>query len=172
MGYFIAIPILAILAVLQNSILGDFRIFYGQAELILMAVLAWSWYAEQNEAIFWAFVGGILQDVLNPVLPLGTSVIAMLIMVFVIKTIERNFYQVSIFALIGFVSLGSFLHHIILFLVFTSQNYTVPFVDYFQNFSIPTIGFNLIGTLPIYFILRRIQKRLPRRQSPWEVTAR
>jgi rod shape-determining protein MreD len=172
MGYFLAIPILAFLAVLQNSWLVDFRLLYGQPELILMAVLAWAWHAEQNEAFFWAFVAGIFQDVLNPIVPTGTSVIALVIMVFVIKAVERNFYQVSIFTLIGFVALGALLNHIILFVILGIRGLSIAPGDYFQSYSVPSIAFDLIGTFPMYFILRRIQKRLPRRQAAWEVRAR
>jgi rod shape-determining protein MreD len=169
MGYFLALPILAVCVILQNSWLTDFRLLDGQPELVLMAVLAWAWHAEQNEAVFWAFVGGIFQDVLNPIVPTGTTVIAMLVMVFVIKAVERNFYQVSIFTLIGFVAVGALLGHIILLIVLSAQGLNLPLADYFLNYSVPCIAFNLIGTFPSYFVLRRIQNRLPRRQSAWEV---
>lgn len=172
MGYVVAFPVLMLFAILQNSWLTEFRLLDGQAELILLAVLVWSWHAEQNEAIFWAFLGGIFQDVLNPIVPTGTSVIAMLVMVFVIKAIERNFYQVSIFTLIGFVAIGALLQHIILLLVLGIQGVNVPILEFFQNYSVPCIAFNLVGTMPMYFVMRRIQKRLPRRQSAWEVRAR
>src|SRR5262245_23772049 len=143
MGYFLALPILAICVILQNSWLTDFRLLDGQPELVLMAVLAWAWHADQNEAVFWAFVGGIFQDVLNPIVPTGTTVIAMLVMVFVIKAVERNFYQVSIFTLIGFVAVGALLGHIILLIVLSAQGLNLPLADYFLNYSVPCIAFNL-----------------------------
>lgn len=172
MGYYLSFLFLTVFAVLENSLLTDFRLLDGQPSLVLVAVIVWSWHAELGEAIFWAFVGGIALDILNPIVPTGTSVIAMVIIIFAVKTIVRAFYDVSIFALIGFVAAGTLLHHIILYIVFTLQGASIIPVAYFQEFSAPTLTFNLIGTLPMYWFLRRFQKRLPQRQSGWDIASR
>jgi hypothetical protein len=89
-----------------------------------------------------------------------------------VKAIERLFYQVSIFALIGFVAVGTVLHHLILFSVFFAIGISVAPLEYFQDFTVPTMAFNLIGAMPMYWFLRRFQKRIPQRQSPWSVEPR
>ncbi|MGB7341298.1 MAG: hypothetical protein WBC91_20550 [Phototrophicaceae bacterium] len=172
MGYYIALILLPIFAILENSLLIDLRLLDGQPSLVLVAVIAWSWHADLTEAVFWAFVGGIALDILNPIIPTGTSVIAILVMIFTVKTIERLFYQVSIFALIAFVALGTILHHLILFGVFAIQDITIPFIAYIQDYTVPTLLFNLIGMMPMYWFLRRFQKRIPQRQSAWAVSPR
>lgn len=179
MGYYIGLIFLVIFAILENSLLIDLRMalaggfnlstFYGQPSLVLVAVIAWSWHADLSESIFWSFVGGIALDILNPIIPAGTSVIALLVTVFAVKTIERLFYQVSIFALIAFVAMGTILHHIILFGIFSLQGVTIAPLLYLQAYTIPTLAFNLAGIMPMYWILRRFQKRLPERQNPWSV---
>lgn len=172
MGYYVGVLFLALFAILENSVLIDFRLLDGQPSLVLVAVITWAWHADFTEAIFWAFVGGIALDILNPIIPMGTSVIAMVVMIFAVKTIERTFYQVSIFALIGFVAFGTLLHHIIIFLAFTLQGISVIPVEYVQNYTLPTLAFNLIGTMPMYWFLRRFQKRLPQSQSAWGISSR
>ena len=172
MGYYFALIFLSLFAVLENSVLIDFRLLDGQASLVLVAIIVWSWHADLIEAIFWTFAGGIFLDILNPIVPVGVSVIAPLVMVFAIKTIERLFYQVSIFALIGFVAIGTVLHHLILYASFAIQGISVPPIDYFQNYSVPTLFFNLILVMPMYWFLRRFQKRIPQSQSAWAVRPR
>lgn len=172
MGYYIGITLLTFFAILENSILIDFRLLEGQPALVMVAVIAWSWHADIGEALFWAFVGGIALDLLNPIIPTGTSVIAMVIVIFTVKTVERLFYQVSIFALIAFIAVGTLLHHLILYIIFNVQGIQLPIAEYVQAYSIPTLAFNLLGILPMYWVLRRIQKRLPQRQSAWSVAAR
>jgi len=179
MGYYLGLIFLCVFAILENSVLIDMRIFigrfteldafYGQPSLVLIAVIAWSWHSDLSESIFWAFAGGIALDILNPIVPTGTSVIALLVMVFAVKTIERMFYQVSIFALVAFVAVGTILHHVILFSIFSIQGVALEPLTYFQAYTIPTLAFNLFGTMPMYWILRRFQKRLPQRQNPWAV---
>lgn len=172
MGYYLSFAFLIVAAVLENSVLLDYRLLEGQPSLVLMIVVCWAWYAELNEAIFWAFLGGILLDLMNPIMPLGVSVIAPLVIVFAVKVAERAFYDVSILALIAFVVAGTILHHVLVLLVLSAQGASIAPVDYVRTFTAPTLLFNLLGTFPIFFVLRRFQKRLPRRQSAWDVTPR
>lgn len=172
MGYYFSLIFLTLFAILENSVLIDFRLLDGQPSLVLVAVIAWAWHADFTEAIFWAFLGGILVDVLNPIIPTGVSIIALIIVIFAVKAVERIFYEVSIFALIGFVAFGTILHHIIIFLVFNGQGISLAPLNYIQNYTLPTLAFNLIGTMPMYWFLRRFQKRILQRQSAWAVTPR
>ena len=172
MGYYLSLILLPIFAILENSVLADFRLLDGQPSLVLVAVIAWSWHAEFNEAIFWAFVGGIALDILNTIMPTGVASIAMLLIIFAVKAIDRAFYEVSIFALLGFVAFGTILHHIIIFLGFSLQGINLVPITYLQNYTLPTLAFNLIGTLPMYWFLRRFQKRLPQSQNAWAVSSR
>ncbi|MGJ3238350.1 MAG: rod shape-determining protein MreD [Anaerolineae bacterium] len=179
MGYYLGMILLSVFAILENSALIEMRElialwleapnFYGQPSLVLIAVVAWSWHAELNEALFWAFVGGIALDVLNPIVPTGTSVIAILVTIFAVKAVVRLFYQMSIFALLAFISIGTVLHQIIIFTIFALQGVAIMPIDYFQNYMAPTLAFNLVLILPMYWLLRRFQKRLAHRQSPWAV---
>ena len=170
MGYYLSLLFLSVFAVMENSILLDFRVLDGQPSMVLVAVIVWSWHADLPEGLFWAFVGGIALDVLNPIIPTGISALAIIIIVFAVKALERTFYGVSIFALIGFVALGTVLHHVILYIAFAIQGYGINPLEYFQAYMIPTLAFNLLGTLPMYWFLRRIQKRLPQAQSAWGVS--
>lgn len=172
MGYYLSFVFLVAAAVLENSLLVDYRILEGQPSLVLMVVIAWSWHADLSEAIFWAFLGGILLDVMNPIIPVGVSVIAILVMVFAVKAAERAFYDVSILALIAFVIAGTLLHHVILFIAFSAQGITLAPLEFLRSYTAPTLLFNLLGTFPIFWLLRRVQKRLPRPQSAWDVNVR
>jgi rod shape-determining protein MreD len=189
MGFFLALPILALAAVLQVGLLPrilvnsiDFGmlpilnvalevpIYHGQLGLVLILVLSWAVHAPIEEAIFWAFVGGIFQDVLNPIIPTGVSVLAFLLMVFAIKGFEQNFYRFSIVLLTSFVLIGTLIQHLCVFLALILQNYSLPIVELLQTFTLPSLGINLLASVPIYIMLRQVQKRLPRRQAAWGVS--
>jgi rod shape-determining protein MreD len=189
MGYFLALPILGLAAILQVGLLPrllgssiDFgfipilnvplkvEIYDGQLGLVLIMVLAWAVHAEIEEAVFWAFVGGIFQDVLNPIIPTGVSVIAFLLIIFAIKALEQNFYRFSIVLFVSFVLIGTVGQHLGVFLALILQNYDLPVFAVFQTFTVPSLGINLLASLPFYFLLRYIQKHLPRRQNPWGTT--
>jgi hypothetical protein len=192
MGYYFGIIILALLAVVQNSLLPEFRLYSGQPELVMLAVLAWAWHADDAEVVFWAFAGGIMQDVLNPVIPTGISVISIGFTALILKSVEENLYQfadqghqsrvivertrrqrptliqyfvtfpLSIVVLVAFAFVGTLLQHTILFILFNLQGYVIAFGEYVQTFTVPTLGVNLLVILPLYWLLRRIQRRIPR----------
>jgi uncharacterized protein HemY len=91
--------------------------------------------------------------------------------ILVLKTIGQNFYQFSIFALIALVSVATLMHHILVYAWMSFQGYPINISVYFREFTVPTLGFNLLIILPLYWFLRRIQKRIPRQQAGWETAS-
>jgi len=184
MGYYLAIPILALVVAyqssllpnvvqgtLQASLLPNVDFYVAKPDLVLLIVLSWAVHSELEEAIFWAFAGGIMRDLLS-VTPVGTSVMGLLIMIFAINILARNFYQFSIFFLIFFVVIGTFLQHFIVQGVLAIGGYPPDFGQSLPYFTLPTLLYNVVLVLPIYFVLRRIQKRIPKPQSAWDVNPR
>ena len=193
MGYYFAFPLLVAAIVMQSGFFPSFFPGTAQPELMLLIVLAWTIHAEWHEALFWAFLGGIMQDLLT-ITPTGTSVIVPVVVVFVIKWLESRLYQFSenhsrltrgsclqtiidalrnsfsvIVMLIGFTALATIAHHIVVVLVLRFMGYATDISNLIQQFSLPTLAYNLIVILPVYFVLRRIQSRLPKSQSGWDI---
>ena len=106
MGYYLSLPALILAAALQSSLMGQLRIAGGAPDLVLILVLLWSIHAPLNEAIFWAFVGGITLDLLS-VIPLGSSVMGMLIMIYLIKRLSVQLFHINIVLVAGFLLLGT-----------------------------------------------------------------
>lgn len=163
MGYYIGMVTLVLVAALQPTVLPAIRVFGGQPDLTLLLVLCWSVHAELEESVFWAFLGGITLDLLS-ITPLGTSVIGLLIMVFAIRSLSQRLYSFSLFFLVGFVAIGTILQHVILITVLTSTGYPTDFVSIAQYFTLPTLVYNVVLTVPVYWVLRRFQKRIPEPQ--------
>ncbi|MDN4552600.1 rod shape-determining protein MreD, partial [Salmonella enterica] len=72
MGRYLSIPILLIAAILQSTVVPQFRLGGGGPDLIMMAVLSWILLSNAEEGAFWAVVGGIIQDLISG-LPTGTT---------------------------------------------------------------------------------------------------
>lgn len=171
MGYYVSVPFLALAVVLQSSVLPYWRWYAGQPDLILLLVLCWAVHAQWQEALFWAVLGGLLQDVVG-LTPLGTSVIGLVLLVFAIQSISTNVYRFSVLLLVVAVVVGTFLQHGILYAVLGITQTPVNILESLRYFTLPTLSYNLLLLLPLYWLLRRIQKRLPRPQSAWDVNPR
>ena len=161
MGYYLAIPILVLAAALESSLLPYVRLYSGQPGLVLLIVLAWGLQAPLEEALFWAFVGGITQDLLS-IMPIGTSVIAPVIILFGAEVIRKQLYRVSILTLMGMVLAGTLLNEVVSLIVLALIGAPRDLAEVLPYVLLPEIFYNLILMLPIYAVLRLIQRRIHR----------
>ncbi|MDX2075614.1 MAG: rod shape-determining protein MreD [bacterium] len=159
MGNFISFPILIVAAVLQATFMPQIRLLGGSPDLVFLVVLAWSINAELDSSVVWAFVGGISLDLLSYA-PLGTSTIGIVVMVFVISGIGQQVYRIGFVLLIGSVLIGSFFQQLSIMIILTFTGYSVDWGLSLGYVVAPTIFYNLVFILPIYWIIRRIQRRV------------
>lgn len=159
MGNFLSFPILITAALLQATFMPQIRVFGGSPDLVYLIVLAWSINAELDSSVLWAFVGGISLDLLSYA-PLGTSVLGMLITVFAISGVGQQVYRIGFVLLIGSVLVGSFFHQVIIIFILTITGYSVDWFLSLGYVVAPTIFYNLLFILPIYWLIRRIQRRV------------
>jgi rod shape-determining protein MreD len=158
MGSFLSIPILALAAALQASVIPQIQILGGRPDLVFLLVLSWAINSDLDEALGWAFAGGIMQDLLSAT-PLGTSSLGMVLLVFAISGINRQVYRVGILLLGGVTLGGTLLQQIVLMavLLLTGHRITLPEIGYVV---LPTMVYNLVAMGPIYWLVRRVQRRL------------
>jgi rod shape-determining protein MreD len=173
MGYYIGVVLLAIAVVLQSSVLHTLYVtvpfvdvqISGQPGLMLMLVLAWSVHATWEEAFFWAFCGGLMQDLLA-ITPLGTSIIPLLLVIFVIRSLADSIDFITPVLLPVFAGVATGLQYAIIIVVLTLlENYPVNPLRIAEQFILPAAVYNVVFIWPVYIILRRVQKRLPEPQS-------
>lgn len=160
MGYYLAIPLLVIVTALQSSLVPQFRLFSGQPDFVLLIVIGWAVRARLEEAVFWAFAGGIMQDLLS-IAPLGTSSMVLISMVFMIDLVRKQVYQVNLLLVIGFVLAATILQQltVTLILALTGRGSYALF-DVLSYVLLPQIFYNLVLLLPVYLIVRLIQRRI------------
>jgi rod shape-determining protein MreD len=159
MGNYLSIIILALAAALQSSFVPQIRILGGEPDLVFLVVLSWSVNASLSEGIVWAFVGGIMQNLLSAA-PLGASSMCMILIVFAIDVIRRQVYRISLPMLVLLVIFGSLFYQLMLMLILSLVGFEIPFLESLSYVVVPTIAYNLVLIWPIYWFVRRIQKLL------------
>ena len=158
MGSFLAIPILALAAALQASVMPQIRFWDGAPDLVFLLVLAWSIHASLEESVVWALVGGIMQDLLS-VAPVGMSSVGLVVIVFAVHYLSRQVHRVGFFLLIALVLAGSLFQQVVVWALFGFLGFTVNFSDDFGFVIVPTIIYNLAVVWPVYGFARFIQRR-------------
>ncbi len=164
MGNFLSLPILVVAAALQAGALQTIRLLGGSPDLVFLLVVSWSINSDLDEAVIWAFVGGITLDLLS-YNPTGTSVMGLLAMVFAVSGLGQQVYRVGFVILVGLVLTGTILQDVISMVILALIGHPIDWLTSLTFVTAPTAFYNLIFIWPIYWFVRRIQRRIER-QAP------
>jgi rod shape-determining protein MreD len=159
MGNYLSLPILMLAVIFQATFVPQIRILGGGPDLVFLLVLSWSINTTLEESVTWAFVGGILQDLMSAT-PLGASSIGLVLLVFGVNSLSRQLYRIGIFLLIGLVAIGSLLTQIVYMIVISLVGFQVRPLEDLAYVVLPTVAYNLVLILPVYWFVRRVQQGL------------
>jgi len=164
MGNYLSVLILGLAAAAQSTLVPQIRLLGGAPDVVFLIVVAWSVNASLDESVLWALIGGILQNLLSAA-PLGTASMGMVLVVFALDAMRRQVYRVGLPLLILIIIFGSFLHQLVVMLILSLSGFEILFLDNLRYVVAPTIAYNLVFVWPIYWFIRRVQRRLTRRRS-------
>jgi rod shape-determining protein MreD len=148
---------------LQATLIPQIRILGGQPDLVFLLVLSWSINGRLDQSVTWAFVGGIMQDLLSAA-PTGASVVGMLLLIFGMERLKGQVFHIGLVLLVGLVIAGTVLQKAAFMIVAAFSGFTINPVANFTYIILPSIAYNLVFIWPVYWIIRRIQRRAARRQ--------
>ncbi len=170
MGYFLAIPILSLAAVLQATLLPRLNLIGTGPNLAYIIVIAWALRAPLQQAVFWALVGGITGDLLSAQ-PLGTSPLGLALIVFVVNLLSEQFADLRIVALLLVGLFGTLAYELyrvmmldayhLLGMIEASAPFRITWGDDITTRIGPMMLYNVALVLPTYLLLRQIQRKLP-----------
>lgn len=166
--YYIGLPFLMIVAVVDATFMKIFQIWGGAPNLMLMVIVSWALITELEEALPWAVMGGIMRDLLS-VAPTGTSALAFIIIVVAIDIVfpPISWRNVIIAPLVVFGS--TFMYDGVLLIFLIVAGYTRPILYGFLYFSLPAAVENLLMVLFVFRTMGSINAFLrPQRTSMFE----
>lgn len=151
-----AVPIMALLTIVQTVILPRFSFFEVNPSLPFVAALAWSLLNELEEGVVWAFIGGLFMDIFTiaPAGGLSLTYMAGVIVANLISDLlpENRFAIVVISAIVATaVQLFSYLIYLRIFGIVV-QTSLLTFVQ--------TIVVQAVLVLPIYWLMSLIKRTI------------
>lgn len=82
----IAVPVMAVLTIVQTTVLPRFALFDVNPSLPFLFALAWSLISNVEEGVIWAFIGGLFMDIFT-IAPVGGLSLTYTIAVFAVSLI-------------------------------------------------------------------------------------
>ncbi|MYD10201.1 MAG: rod shape-determining protein MreD [Chloroflexi bacterium] len=174
MGRYLSIFILGVSAALSASIIPHAIAFVvsllgnllpgleqtrGQLNLVMLFVLCWSVRAELAESLIWALVGGLAVDLLS-ILPLGTTSVVFILFAFFVNSVARQLFRVRLLFLVAVTPPATIVLtlYTLFALALTGLSYDLP--SFLRLVLIPTAIYNLVAVVPVYAVVRLLQRRL------------
>jgi rod shape-determining protein MreD len=168
LGFYLAVPLMAILAILQATILPNFPMFGIIPQLWLLATLSWAMLNGIREGLLWALIAGIFVDLFSAA-PMGTTSLALMAAVAAVVFVQRHFPPSRILmpALLG--ALGTlvywfiylFLLRIIIPLIINNHGY-LGIASLSDNVRAPDLlgeisaGYSLGGPILTYIVISAV----------------
>ena len=159
MSYFIGIPLLTLLAILQSVLMSHIELLDGRADLVLLAVISWSLTRRSEEAMVWGVIGGFTLDLLSG-LPFGSNAIILLIVTFLVSFLEGRFWEAHLFMPLGVMLVASLTYHFLstFFVMAIGQDVSLDFA--FRRIILPSTFLNVIIALPASQLASALHSRL------------
>lgn len=160
-SFYLAVPIMTILAILQSAIIVRFPLLGFVPQLPFLAALSWGLLHDAEEGVTWAFVGGFCIDLFS-ITPTGLTplawMIAILAVIELIQVFPTNRYILP--TITG--ALGTLLYMALQFLLLRLFGYQTGLDVMLALLPLSILHGILI--LPVYWLMYTLMQRIrPRR---------
>lgn len=147
MTYVIGIPAIALLAVLQTSLVSHLRLLEGRPDLVLLAIVAWALTGKDREAMILGFAGGLFLDAFSAV-PLGVSSAALVMVAAMVSYSEGQFWGINPIMQLAAILVGSVLYYATIVFALVAVGQPVDLQQALGQIVLPSLFVNLILALP------------------------
>jgi len=165
MIYAIGVPLLALLAVLQSSVLSYMRFLDGRPDLILLAVVAWGLTGRARESMAWGLTGGLFLDLLSG-LPIGTNALVLVVIAYLVSFLEGRFWEAHLLMPLSVTLIASLIYHFSGLGAIALSGRGIDLSMAIGRIIMPSTFLNLLLALPITQLARSVRQSL----FPPEVT--
>lgn len=153
MTYLIGLPLMALAAVIQSTVLARFPIFGGRVDLVLLLALSWTLVGEWQGGMIWGLLGGLSLDTLSGG-PFGATAIGLMVVTYLAAFSEGRFWRSHVLLPLATALLASVLYHLLTLSLLTITGHSIDWVYSLTRLSLPAMLLNTLCMLPIYVLVR------------------
>jgi rod shape-determining protein MreD len=149
----VAIPVFALILVLQTAIISRLTLLSGAADLVLLVVASWA-LQEQVESYWqWAILAGLAVGFVSglpPIIPL----ISYLLVAGLARFVIHRIWQTPILAVFSVTFLGTLVNQILTYLVLNFTGVPIPLGDALALIVLPSVFLNFLFSIPVHSLVR------------------
>jgi len=154
MIWWIAVPLLAVVSLLQTTVFRQILLLDGSLDLLLLAVLCWS-LLRPEEGMIWAVLAGCFSDIFSGG-PFGITSIAYLLTSFCISQLHGRLRTHSPIVVMAIALFGTILSHLAVIVLLALFGRILEFEYVLPYVTLPTAFLNTLCAVPVYLLLHRL----------------
>jgi hypothetical protein len=152
MPVLISLPILGFLVMFQSAVVSRIHLLQGTADLVLLALAAWTLQERVSSAWHWCIIAVLLLSLVTA-LPLPALGVAYLSITGLALIVRRHIWQVPILAMLITTFAGTLIIQVISVLAIWLEGTSLPLIESLNLVLLPSLLLNLLLALPMYAIM-------------------
>ncbi len=141
MNLYLTLPLLTGVALIQTTLLARVSVLGAQPDLMLLVVLAWTVMRGADEGLGWAFIGGIMLDVLSGG-PLASTALALIAVAAMAGQSLGQGIGSEVVRLILLALLGALIYHLVLLILLSWTGHTIDWQFALAEVALPSAVLN------------------------------
>lgn len=151
----IAFPLLALIVIVQTTIISRMALLSGYADLMLVALAAWALKADASITWLWAVLGGVMISFVSS-MPWPIVITGYLFVVVLAQLLRQRVWQAPLLALFSVIFIGTLSMNGLVIILLNFLGTPLPISDSLGLIVFPSTLLNLFFAIPMYFIMRDI----------------
>ncbi len=152
MPVLISLPILGFLIMFQSSVVSRIHLLQGTADLVLLALAAWTLQERVSSSWQWSIIAILLLSLVTA-LPLPALAVAYLAATGLALIVRQHVWQVPILAMLITTFAGTLIIQVVSYLAIWLEGTTLPLLESLNLVLLPSLLLNLLLAIPIYVIM-------------------
>lgn len=158
---YVAIPLMALLTILQTAVLPHLTILGLAPQLPFLVALSWALVRGLEEGLGWAFIGGLFLDMFS-ITPIGVSSLAFMVGIIAVLWIERALPASRVILPVVLALLATFVSLLVLVVMLRFSGWPGSLQQI--TLLLPLTILHAVLILPVYWLVYRLDRRArPRR---------
>ncbi|MCU0485338.1 MAG: hypothetical protein MUC85_04435 [Anaerolineales bacterium] len=152
LGILLSLPVLGGLTMLQVAVISRAPLLHGSADLVLIALIAWTLHERVSSAWIWGLVGGLMVGYVSA-LPFWTYPAAYLAAVGFARLVRRRVWKSPILAMFAAVFTATLIQHAVSLAGVSFGGTFLPVLQVINQISVPSLLLNMLAAIPVYVLM-------------------
>ncbi len=153
----IAIPLLALVVILQSAVVPMFALLSGTADVLLILLAAWALQEGVTTSFQWVLLASLMISLLSH-LPWFIYLIGYGGVVILARMLQKRVWQVPLLAMFSVTFLGTLFMHLMSYLYVRLSGNAAPISDTLGLITLPSVLLNLLIAIPLFGMMRDLSR--------------